>query len=153
PKLLPAYMGLARHWELRERHDLALGYYEEALRLSPQDASIAHEIGMCHASHKEWEPALARLHRAVELDRNNRQYAMNFALCLGRAERFDESLAWLRNLQNEAEAQYSLARMLRHLGKYDRCLEHVRLALQADPMFVPAQEMLSSLTSPPPAAP
>lgn len=153
PKQLPGYIGLARHWEMRERHDLALRYYEEAARLGPHDAGIVHEMGMCHARHKEWEPALARLYRAVELDHDNRQYAMNFALCLGRAERFDESLAWLRKLENEAEAQFSLARMLHHLGKYDRCLEHVRLALAADPMFVPAQEMLTSLTAPAPAAP
>jgi tetratricopeptide (TPR) repeat protein len=150
---VPGYLGLARHWELRERHDLAIHYYDECIKLAPKDAGLLQEAGMCQARHKEWEAALARLYTAVQLDPENRDCAMNFALCLARAERFDESLAWLRKLQNEAEAQYTLARMLHHLGRYDLCMERVRLSLNADPMFMPAQELLASLTSPVPATP
>ena len=153
PKYVPGYLGLARHWEVRDRHDLAVHFYDECLKLAPQDAGLFHEAGMCQARHKEWEEALARLSKAVELDPENRACAMNFALCLARSERFDESLAWLRKLQPEAEAQFTLARMMHHLGRYDLCMEHVRQSLNADPMFIPAQELLASLTAPAPTTP
>jgi hypothetical protein len=153
PKYLPGHLGLARHWEMRDRHDLAVHFYDECLKLAPKDAGLFYEAGMCQAKHKEWEAALARLSKAVELDPENRACAMNFALCLARSERFDESLAWLRKLQPEAEAQFTLARMMHHLGRYDLCMEHVRQSLNADPMFIPAQQLLSDLTAPAPPTP
>jgi hypothetical protein len=153
PKYVPGYLGLARHWEIRDRHDLAVHFYDECIKLAPKDAGLLHEAGMCQARHKEWEAALARLSRAVELDPENRACAMNFALCLARGERFDESLSWLRRLQPEAEAQFTLARMMHHLGRYDLCMEHVRQSLNADPMFIPAQELLANLTAPAPTTP
>jgi len=150
PKYLPAHIGLARHWEAAGQHDRAMTSYEAALKLAPKDGGLCYEIGMCQARHKEWKPALERLKQAAASDPENRQLASTYALALARAEHFDESLACLRKLYPaaEAEAQYNLARMLHHMENDELSRRHATLAVQADPTFQPAQELLAELSLP-----
>ncbi|MBL8794228.1 MAG: tetratricopeptide repeat protein [Planctomycetia bacterium] len=153
PNYLPAHIGLARHWEANGQHERAMTSYEAALKLAPKDAGLCYEVGMVQARHKEWKPALERLQQATASDPENRQLASSYALALARAERFDESLVCLRKLypDKEAEAQYNLARMLHHMEKDDLSRQHATLAVQADPNFEPAQELLASLNAVPTA--
>jgi tetratricopeptide (TPR) repeat protein len=148
PNCLAAHRGLARHWENTGQHEKAMTCYDQALKLAPRDASLWHEAGMCQARHKEWTPALERLRKAIEADRENRQYVLNYALCLARAESYDEALAWLMKLHPPALAHFTLARMMHHNGRPELSRQHLQAALQANPGLHAAQQMLVELEQP-----
>jgi tetratricopeptide (TPR) repeat protein len=148
PKFLPAQVGLARHWESLDQHERALACYGKALQLAPTCAALWHEVGMCQARHQEWQPALDRLHKATELESNDRRLGADYALCLVRAGHIDEGLNVLSRWQKEPEAHYTVAQMLYQMNQDDACRRHLGLALQADPNFKPAQELLATLNAP-----
>lgn len=145
PNYLPAHMGLAKHWEMVGKPDRALECFEKARKVAPQDAGLHFEMAMCYARTKAWDKALPLLHRAVELEPANRKFSSSYALMLARAERFEESLGWLKKLYGEAEAHFTLARMLHHMGKNGLCRQHLDLALQVDPNYQPALDLLRDL--------
>jgi tetratricopeptide (TPR) repeat protein len=145
PNFVPAYLGMARNWEMVEQHGKALSCYEAALKLLPQNAGLWFEVGMCQARHQEWEPALERLKKAVELDRENRQFLSSYALTLALAEHYDESVAWLKMLHTDAEAHFTLARLLQRLEKVELCRQHLKTALELDPGLKAAEHLLATV--------
>jgi len=148
PSYLQASLSLARLYETMGDHGRAVATYQNALKAHPREASVYHELGLCHARQKEWEPALGNLGRAHQLDPENRQYANSLGFCLARAGRYDDSLALFRETLGEAKAHFELARMLHHLGQDDVCRQQLRIALQVDPGLTPAQQMLGELNGP-----
>ncbi len=148
PNDLPALTGLARLYVTLEDHERAVATYQKAIQAYPKDASLWHELGMCQARHKEWDPASQNLRQAVELDPENRVYSHSLGFCLARAGRYDESFVTFAKLDGEANAHYSLARMLHHLNQDDLSRQHLQLALAIKPDMMPAQQLLESLASP-----
>jgi tetratricopeptide (TPR) repeat protein len=154
PKYLPAYIALARFFDTTNRHDKAMATYEKALKINPKDAGMWCELGMVYARQKEWEPALRDLKKATELAPDERAFARNYGMCLARAGHYDESLAVLRHCMAEAEAQCVIARMLHHLNQDEASMQHLQLALQADPNLKSGQSLLAELqTGTAPTAP
>lgn len=145
PQYLPAIKGLARLYEAIQDHDRAVDTYQRGLQAHPRDAELYHQLGMCHARRKEWQPALDALQKAVELDPENRRFLNDFGLCLARAGRYQDALHVLKRTGGDAQAHYSLARMLEHLGMMEPSKEHLRLALQHKPDLEPARQMLGRL--------
>lgn len=145
PKYQPALTGLARLYETIQDHDRAVETYHRGIQAYPQDASLWHHLGMCHARRKEWQAALDALQKAVELDPENRRFLNDLGLCLARAGRYQDALHVLKKTGGDAQAHYSLARMLEHLGMMEPSKEHLRLALQHRPDLEPARQMLSRL--------
>jgi tetratricopeptide (TPR) repeat protein len=153
PKYVPAYIGMARHWEKVDQHEKAVHTYQEALKLAPRESGLWFEVGMCHARHREWEPALANIVKAIELDRDNRKFISSHALCLYLAGQREDGLARLKKLYGEAEAHYNLAWMLHRMQENDEARQQLQLALQADPKLTDARTLLARLASAPQAAP
>jgi tetratricopeptide (TPR) repeat protein len=147
PNYLPAYKGLAGLYESIEDHNRAVETLRQAAQTNPRDGEVWYLMGMCHARRKEWQPALEALQKAVELDPENRRYLNDFGLCLARAGRYQDALSVLKRAGGEAQAHYSMARMLEHLGMIEPSLEHLRLAMQLKPEFEPGRQMLERLES------
>jgi tetratricopeptide (TPR) repeat protein len=145
PKCLPAIVGLARHWDKLDMVDNSLYCYDAALKLAPYDASVWFEVGMMLARRKQWEPALARLRKAGEIEPTNRRYVSSYALALARANRPDECLVWLKKVQGEGEAHCTLARALHDMRQDDLAREHAERALAIDPSLDAAQDLLADL--------
>lgn len=144
-KYKPALLGLAALYDGMNDHSRALATLRQATQAHPQDAQVWFELGMSHARAKEWDLALEGMARATELDPENRPYANQFGYCLARAGRFDESFATFKRLHGDATAHYNVARMLHHVQQDDRCKDHLRQALQADPQYAQAKQMLDEL--------
>ena len=145
PKCLDAHVGLARLFDKMDNREQALARYTQALKLSPKDPNLCHEVGMFHARRKEWAPALDYLRRAAELDPENRQIVKSYGLSLARNGRVEESLAQFRKVMPEAEAHCNVARMLRHMNQLDESKQQVQLALRANPTFEPAHRLMAEL--------
>jgi tetratricopeptide (TPR) repeat protein len=148
PKCREAYVGLARTYEQLGDHHRAVETYERAANTFPQDAAFRFALGMCQARAKEWEPALANLKGAVDLDPENRTYENMLAYTLARAGRYDDSLECFKSFVGVAEAHYNVARMLLHVNETEQCKQHLRCALEAKADFAPARQLLVELDHP-----
>jgi tetratricopeptide (TPR) repeat protein len=145
PKHVPAHLGLARLYELQNDHSRALTSYHTALKLAPDQPRIWFEIGMCHARHKEWKPALEHLRKAHDLDAANPIFSKRLGLCLARAGYPEEALLVLIRVEGEAPAHYTVARMMYQTHRDDQCKKYARLALVADPKLEGARQLLAEL--------
>src|SRR5262249_9716565 len=144
-----ALLGLARLYYDMNDHDRAVAAYQRALKQDPKNVVLLYELGMVHARAKEWNPALAHLKAAYEIDPNNKEGATTLGHCLARCGHVDEALEVFRRTVGEGRAHYNLARMLHHMNQDELCRQHLGLALQADPQLVDARDMLVSLNARP----
>ncbi|HEV3084824.1 MAG TPA: tetratricopeptide repeat protein [Gemmataceae bacterium] len=145
---LDALTSLAYLYTTMNDHEHAVATYARAVKSHPKNAALYHAFGMCHAQCKEWEPAIANLRQAVALAPEERLYAHSLGFCLARVGKFDDSYAVFAKVDGAASAHYDLARMFHHLEQDDKAKEHLQLALQAKPDFLPAKQMLSVLETP-----
>jgi tetratricopeptide (TPR) repeat protein len=106
---------------------------------------------MYHARQKQWDPALARLRAACNLDPENRTYNNTLGYTLARMEQYDESVAVFTRLNGEAVAHYNVARMLHHLKQDGLSDQHAARALELNPDLATAQELLAELHGQPSA--
>lgn len=151
PKCQAAYQALGRLYDKMGNYDRAVQTFQAGLALYPKDSVLYYEFGMCQLRHKEWDAGLTNLHKAAELEPKNAQYAKALGFSLARVGRYDESYACLKDVVGEAQAHCYLARMLHHLKQDAESLEHVQLALRADPQMKPAQLLLEELQGRTPA--
>jgi tetratricopeptide (TPR) repeat protein len=149
PKDLPALKALARLYASEGDYDRALATYNRAIQDHPKDAALRFELGMSQARRKNWDLALQSLQMAIQIDPENRRYRHTYGLCLARGQRYDESLAVLAKLEGAAQAHYDLARMMHHLEQDEAAKEHLRLALNQNPEFFDAQQLLTELDGAP----
>ena len=145
PNHLQASQSLARLYVAMNDFDHAFATYEKALRLHPKEPALWYDAGMCYGKHKDRQRAVENLQKANELDPENRQYANALGYALARGGRFDESLACFQKIVGPAQAHYNLARMHHHLKQDDLSKQHLKQALQADPQFRSAADMLVQL--------
>jgi Flp pilus assembly protein TadD len=78
------------------RHDEARRYYETALRIVPEDASVLSNLGLSYALSKELPRAEATLRRAVARPGADPRVRQNLALVVGLQGRFAEAEAIAR---------------------------------------------------------
>jgi tetratricopeptide (TPR) repeat protein len=150
PGYRDAMLGLARVYENAGDHERAIQAFQAATVKHAKDAKVWNDLGMCHAKHKEWEPALESMRKAADLDRDNQQYAKTLGLCLARAGRYDESYECLKRVLGPAEAHFYLARMLKHMDYKEACMAQLHAALQVDPTLAKAHQMLEEIQTPVP---
>jgi tetratricopeptide (TPR) repeat protein len=148
PKCRDAHLGLARAYQGLENYDRAVAVYEKAESVFPKDAAFCYELGMCHARHKAWVPAIAELQKAVDLDPENRTYGNMYGFSLARAGRYDDSLAFFKKTVGEARAHYNVARMLVHAKQGEAAKQHLRIALQINPNLTEGRQLLAELAGP-----
>lgn len=147
PEHMPAYDGLARIYARKNQHAKALEVYHQALQKKPLEASLWCDIGMCHCRAKQWELAIRSLEKGLELDKNNRRIAMTLGFCLARAGRDKDAVETLSQIMTPAEANYNVARMMRHMLRDDQCRHYLREAVKLDGDLTAAKSMLDALES------
>jgi tetratricopeptide (TPR) repeat protein len=145
PTNLAAEMGVARLHAARGANEAALAAFQQAIKTHPQEGVCRFELGMFHARRKEWGPAVENLREAARLNPERRSYAHGLGYCLARAGKYDESFAVFAKLDGEAEAHYSVARMMQHTGQEELCKQHLQLALALKPDMAKARQLLTTL--------
>jgi tetratricopeptide (TPR) repeat protein len=149
-----AHIGLARYFDMKNKPDEALASYDTALKLAPHEAGLWFEVGVSQMRRKAWEPALARLQKAAEMQPDNRRFVSAYAVSLARANRAEESLAWLTKIYSEAEARLNLARTMHLMQADDVSRAYLQQALKIDPNLEAAKDLLAQLdAATSPAAP
>ena len=117
--------------ELNNRHLVqALGYFEHALTLTPNNANAHFNVGfVCEELGRSQEAELA-FRKALELDEKMDRAWYGLGLVLVRQRRFEESLvAFKRNTELQSMspyAWYQMARVHMELHQPDKALEVMR---------------------------
>jgi Tfp pilus assembly protein PilF len=153
PKYAPAYIELAGSYLQTGENDRANAVFDQALKANPKNGLLWFELGTVQARAKHWEASLESLSRAAQLDPDNTQFQKTYGLALARAGRFDESYDVMSKCMSESEARFNVARMLKHVGQPEACLQQLSLSLRANPNFAPAQELLDAMNRPSPVTP
>lgn len=148
PKCIPAYIGLAKSYIAIEDAQQALGMYDKALRVVPNDATLWYEKGLTHARFKDFDGALESMEHARKLDPDNRMYRRMIGMTLARAGRLDDALAALKTCMKPEEAAYTIARMCKHMDRPDLAREYLAASVKAHPTFMPAHHMMTELNQP-----
>lgn len=69
----------------------------------------------------------------------------NLGMCLARAGQTDEALLVLMRVEGEAQAHYTVARMMHHMKQDEASKKYARQALVADPKLEGARQLLAEL--------
>lgn len=149
----PAAMaGLARVEELEGNPQNATEHFAKALQVAtgkdPTDAIACHEAGLFFGRIKQFDKSIAAIQKAVQLDPNNRTFAMNYGYALARAGRYDDGYTYFSKIMNPSEAAFQIAQMSQHMGDVERTRQFAGFALQQNPGHVQAQQLLAKLDQP-----
>jgi hypothetical protein len=145
PKHKASLLGMARLYVRLGDRDKAIEMYKKYLHHHPKDTEVVHEVALSHAQWKDWNGAVGWCELALKADPENRTFRKTMGFCQARAGQWDAAFATLLQVMPEPQARYSIARVMEHLNRPDASRQQLQLAIQADPSFSPAREMLAEL--------
>lgn len=145
PKHKGALLGMARLYARVGEKDRSLELYKKYVSMNPKDHEVPHEVALKHGQWKDWNGAAAWCEVALKIDPENRTYRKTLGFCFARAGRWEDGYNTLRQVMPEAQARYSLARVMEHLNYPEQSRQWTQLALQADPNHPEAREFLAEL--------
>jgi Flp pilus assembly protein TadD len=108
PRFMPGYNDLAELQMRQRRLDEAVTTLTAALRVSPDQAVLVNNLGMCHLFQGEYEQSLRQFTRATALRPDDARYRGNLAMALGMLGRYDESLAVYQQIMPASDAHHNL---------------------------------------------
>lgn len=145
PKHPGAMLGLAKLYARIGEMAKANEMYRQYFALHPKDHVRMSEAAMAHARAKDFNGAVAWLEQALKIDPENRGYRKTLGFCLVHAGRWEQGYAVLSTVMSEAEARYTLARAFMTMNQTDQSRQQLELAVQADPGFAPARQLLTEM--------
>ena len=108
PDFAPAYCDLAETLLRQRRLDEAERTLHAGLAVSPRDAVLTNDLGMCKLSRGDFEQALVRFTKAAGIAPDDARFRSNMAVALGMLGRYSESLALYQLILPQHEAHYNL---------------------------------------------
>lgn len=145
PKNKAALLGVARLYARLGERERADDMYRKYLTHYPKDHAVVHEVAIVHGRWKDWPGAVAWCEAALKVDPENREYRKSMGFCMAHAGDWDNAFTTLKQIMPEATARYHLARALDQAGQAEGCKQQLQYALQADPNFDAARDMLAEL--------
>jgi tetratricopeptide (TPR) repeat protein len=147
PKSLEALIGLARLEQLGERFSEAEAYLSRAERIRPKDGLVQAAWGEYHTGRKQFEPAIARYRKAIELSPEVGIYHHQLAVLLTKSGDVDGAVAAFSQQIGRGAAYYNVAFLLAQSGDTQRAESFARQALQLEPDLGEAASLLTQLKS------
>jgi tetratricopeptide (TPR) repeat protein len=79
-----------------ERYDEAIKWYEEALKLNPNDVNVSTDLGVCYYYTNQPDRALAQFEKSLKLDPNHGKTLLNVGIvrAFGKQDLDGASQAW-----------------------------------------------------------
>jgi tetratricopeptide (TPR) repeat protein len=144
-----AHYNLAAMLQAKDKLDAAIGEYERAVRLRPEDAAANNALGAALVAAGHTERAVGYLQTALKTrpDYFDAHYNLGFALAgqddfAGASQQF--SLA-LQLQPDDANVEANLGAALAEMGRFPEAKAHFERALQIDPNQAIAKENLEAL--------
>jgi Tfp pilus assembly protein PilF len=149
PADFEAHYNLAAMLQAKNELEAAIGEYETAARLRPDDATANNALGAALLSNGQPRPATALLQMAIEKRPDYVDAHYNFGIALtqmGEMQRAAEQFQVVLKLRpNDANAEANLGAALAEMGKYSEAESHFERALQIDPNQTNARDNLDAV--------
>jgi tetratricopeptide (TPR) repeat protein len=127
----------------------AIGHYEQALQISPDDAKVHNNLGIALAQAGRLQEATIHFKQALQIDPNLFEVYSNLGNTLILAGKLPDAIAqWeqaLRIAPDNAEVHCNLGSTFEQMGRTNDAVEHYRQALKLQPNMIEAQESLARL--------
>lgn len=153
PEYNKAQEGLVRVYTQMGDHHKAQELLRKALDKNPNDARLWQELGMTYNRQKNAEEALRCFQKALAIDPENRQHMRVIGYTLVWSGRVNEGVPHLVRSLGKAQAHYNVAGVLARQNRLEEAQQHLQIALEDNPRFERAQQMLSALRSGSPVTP
>jgi tetratricopeptide (TPR) repeat protein len=148
PKNIEALAGMAKASFYLGDTNKADETYRMVLQMEPRNAQVWFEYSWVQSKLlKDPHGAVESLNEATRLDPTNTVCRRWLGRTLALANRTEEGVQVLMQNMSEAEARYEVAEMLNLTGNSAGCRKQLQLALQADPSFTLAREVLTEMTA------
>jgi Tfp pilus assembly protein PilF len=147
PKNGRAMLGLARVYAETGDREKAGQYLKMYFEVNPKDHKTAFDMAITYGKKKEYEAAAAGCEFALSLDPENLEYRKAYGFFLAFTGKAEEAVAALMHnrTMTEAQARQNVAGILDQIHQFDASKQQLRLAIQADPTYEPAKQMLGEL--------
>jgi Tfp pilus assembly protein PilF len=132
-------------------HALAQTEYVKALGEKPNDPDVLNDLGYSYYSQGAWKKAEETYRKALELGKNPRA-SNNLGLALAEQGRYREALASFRDATDEARAHGNLGFVFLTQGKRENARRAYQRALELDPSYELARNVLAQMDSNQPSA-
>ena len=109
PRFMPAYCDLAELQLRNHSIDDAIQTLSAGLNVSPQDAILANNLGMCWMLKGDYDKALSMFTQAAGVNPNDARFRANMAASLGLLGRYDEALSLYEQVIPISDAHHNLA--------------------------------------------
>lgn len=127
----------------------AIGQFEQALRIKPDDAKLHSNLGIALAQAGRPREAVAQFERALQIDSDLFEVHANLGHALMILGEIPEAIThWeqaLRIKPDSAELNYDLALAFEKTGKTQKAIEHYRQALKLQSGMIEARKRLEQL--------
>lgn len=143
PVNVDALRGLARLYTRSGDKERAFATYRQLVQAAPKDHKAMHEFALACGRFDEWQSAAAACEQSLTADPENRRYHRTYGVALARLGQYERSFEAMLKAAPEAEARYTLARVLQDTDQMDMAKQQMQLAAAADPTYAPAKEWLS----------
>lgn len=149
PGHLATMVSIARLHDRMGNFPKAIEAYQRAAKVHPKSGLVQNDMGLCYARQKDTNNAVAALTRACEYAPKTEKYRNNLAALLVESGRPDDAFKQLRAVSPEAVAHYNIGYMLTARGQKAEAIQHLQLAVGADPEMKNARALLAQLTGVP----
>jgi Flp pilus assembly protein TadD len=132
PGFMPAYVELAEIHMRRRQVESAIGVLEAGLAVSPGDAVLLNNVGMCWTVKKDYKRALGFFSKSAAADPDNARYRGNMAMAVGMQGRYDEALTLYRQVLTPANAHYNVGVLCEARGDVTRAFDEYAKAKELE---------------------
>ncbi|MCG8650002.1 MAG: tetratricopeptide repeat protein [Pirellulales bacterium] len=122
--------------------------YEAALQETPRNSELLNDFGFFHYQRGQFTQAETRLRQALEIAPTNERARTNLGMTLVKLGRVEEAEQEFAMASGPAAAAYNVATLLAKAGDVRQATHRCEKALRLQPTLEPAQQLLTSLTSP-----
>ena len=148
PAHFKAYNALGVSFDNLGDHDAAIDSYKLALQIDPKLDYVYNNLGYSYLLKGDPQNAAEAFQQAIALNEKEKRYRNNLGLVYVKQDKFELAFEQFRALDTDANAEKSLAKVMKDLGK-GAATEKVLLAVRS----VPRKEDVAKTVSPAPSLP
>ena len=132
PAHFKAYNALGVSFDNLGEHDAAIDSYKRALQIDPKLDYVYNNLGYSYLLKGDPQNAAEAFQQAIALNAKEKRYRNNLGLVYVKQDKFELAFEQFRALDTDANAEKSLAKVMKDLGK-GAATENVLLAVRSVP--------------------
>ncbi len=131
--------------------DASISMYYRSLEHHRDDAVAMNDLALCYARMGELRHALAMMQGAISANPSSSRYQNNIAKLLLEMGQPQEAFSHLVSAGGPVVGHYNMAKLLGQRGRQTEAVQFLEMAVQMDPAFAPATQLLAQIREQSPA--